>query len=387
MLTLALALALLGTQAETTAKDAASPSVTFRKIVVDKAFRSEGIAVADVNRDGRPDLIAGNLWYAAPDWTPREIAPVQTFDPATGYSNSFLNFAQDVNKDGWTDQILISMPGEKAVWRENPKGQPGHWREHPLWRNACNESPAFADLLGPRKPALVFAYDEKFMAWFEPNLDLTKEFRCHTVSAAGGPGTGRFTHGLGVGDINGDGRADILCTEGYYEAPQDRRSVPWKFVPAKLGEPCAQMYVYDVNGDGLPDVISSSAHGVGVWWHEQRRGPNGPEFITHTIDASFSQSHALQMADINGDGQPDLVTGKRFWAHGPNGDIAPNAPAVLVWFSWERKNRSVLWTRHLIDNDSGVGTQFVVADINKDGLPDIAVANKKGVFCFLQARQ
>jgi hypothetical protein len=361
--------------------------ITFRKIILDREFRSEGVAVADVNRDGKPDILAGNLWYEAPDWTPHEIAPVQKYDGEHGYSNSFINFALDVNRDGWPDQILIGMPGDKAVWRENPKGQPGPWTEHLIWRSACNESPAFADLLGNRKPVLVFPYDEQFMAWYEPDKDPTKEFLCHVISESKAPGTQRLSHGLGIGDINGDGRADVITTDGYYEAPADRRAGPWKFVPAKLGPPCAQMLAYDVNKDGLPDVISSSAHNRGVWWFEQKKGPNGPEFVQHDIDPSFSEAHAIVLADINGDGVMDLVTGKRFWAHGPTGDEGAGEPAVLYWYELKRSGGKVEWVRHEVDDDSGVGTQFVVTDVNGDGLLDIAISNKKGVFLFLQERK
>lgn len=358
--------------------------IAWKKSVLDTEFRSEGVAVADVNRDGQPDILAGNLWYEAPHWTPHEIAPPQKFDAAHGYSDSFLNFAADVNRDGWPDQIRIDFPGKPAVWRENPQGKPGPWKEHPLWRSACNESPAFADLLGNRRPVLVFPYDEQFMAWYEPNKDRRKEFLVHAVSEANAPGMQRFSHGMGVGDINGDGRADILCTKGYWEAPRDRRTGPWKFVPADLGPDCAQMAVCDVNSDGLPDVITSSAHNIGIWWWEQKRGASGPTFTQHVIDSTFSQSHSLVLADINGDGVQDIVTGKRFWAHGPTGDVNPGDPAVVTWFELRRKKDRVEWIRHTVDNDSGIGTQFVVTDVNGDGLPDIVTSNKKGVHLFLQ---
>jgi hypothetical protein len=141
------------------------------------------------------------------------------------------------------------------------------------------------------------------------------------------------------------------------------------------------MHVYDVNGDGRNDVISSSAHNIGVWWREQQ---SAGKFVPHTIDGSFSQSHSLELADINGDGLKDIITGKRFWAHGPTGDVNPGDPAVVVWFELQRKGREVRWIKHEVDNDSGVGTQFVVADINRDRLPDIVTSNKKGVFVFLQ---
>jgi hypothetical protein len=364
-----------------------SAEIAFKKTVVDGAFRSEGVAVADVNRDGKLDIIAGNLWYEAPNWVPHEIRPVQRFDPATGYSNSFINFALDVNGDGWPDQILIGMPGQKAVWAENPRGKPGPWAEHTIWRSACNESPAFADLLGNHRPVLVFPFDESQMAWYEPGSDPSQEFDCHVVSEPKAPGTQRFSHGLGVGDLNGDRRPDILVTGGYWEALPDPRSGPCKFVPAKFGPDCAQMHAYDVNGDGLTDVITSSAHNIGIWWYEQAKGPSGPEFRQHVIDDSFSQSHALVLADINGDGLMDLVTGKRFWAHGPSGDVRPNDPAVLYWFELKRRDGAVEWVRHEIDTDSGVGTQFVVLDVNGDGLLDIVTSNKKGVFYFEQQRR
>jgi hypothetical protein len=144
------------------------------------------------------------------------------------------------------------------------------------------------------------------------------------------------------------------------------------------------MYTEDFDLDGDMDVISSSAHQVGVWWYEQTPGPDGPTFKQHVIDDTFSQSHALMRTDVNGDGHPDFVTGKRWWAHGPNGDVNPNDPAVLVWYEFQRRNREVVWTRHEIDADSGVGTQFTVADMNGDRRPDLVIANKKGVFLFQQ---
>lgn len=362
---------------------AAQRPVKWKKFVLDTRFRAEGATVADVNRDGKPDVLAGNLWYEAPNWTPHEIRKAQEFNGATGYSNCFLTFAHDVDRDGAPDQIVVGFPGAPANWYRNPGKGVGQWTEHPITGSACNESPIFADLDGDGQPELLTPYGERQMAYYKPGPTPREGFVQYFLGEPGKPGCNRFSHGLGVGDVNGDGRADVLTTEGYYRAPASSDGA-WKFIPAKLGDACAQMYTYDIDGDGDMDVISSSAHAIGVWWYEQTKGGDAPEFKRHVIDDTFSQSHALMMADINGDGKPDFVTGKRFWAHGPNGDVNPGDPAVLYWYEFRKDGGQVKWIRHEIDHDSGVGTQFTVADINNDGRPDLAISNKKGVFVFLQ---
>jgi hypothetical protein len=369
---------------------AAPQEVRWKKTVLDKNFRAEGCAIADVNRDGKPDVLAGNLWYEAPGWTPREIRPPQEFNGATGYSNAFVVFADDVDGDRWVDELVVGFPGAKAVWYRNP-GRGSNWEEYPITESACNETPHFVDLDGDRHPELITPFQEKQMAFYRPGKDPKAGFEQYLVGEAGKPGCARFSHGLGVGDVNGDKRPDILTNEGYYEQPKEWGRVgmdlkTWNFVPAKLGPACAHMYTHDFDGDGDMDVFSSSAHQIGVWWYEQKPRPGGTEWVQHTIDDTFSQSHSVMKVDVNRDGQPDFITGKRFWAHGPNGDVNPGDPAVLYWFEFKRNGSQVEWTRHEIDNDSGVGTGFAVSDLNGDRRPDIAVANKKGVFVFEQVR-
>ena len=363
----------------------ASPAgeIRFKKTILDTEFRSEGVAVADVNRDGKLDILAGALWYEAPDWKPHQIEPVKEFHWDGGYSECFAAAADDVNGDGWPDLMIVGFPGAEARWYQNPGREPGPWRKRTLFRSACNETPVYTPLSRDGKRVWVFAYrPEGRMAWYEPAKDLEQPFSSHPISTPGSPGTEQFSHGLGVGDVNGDGRADVLVTGGWWEAPEDRTREDWKFHPAKLGPACANMIVQDVDGDGVPDVITSSAHLKGLWWFKQVPGPGESEWIQEpTIDDSFIESHAMVQADMNRDGLPDLVTGKRWWAHngGDPGEKETKDYVPICWFEFQRKDGKPSWTRHLIDDGSGIGTQFMVIDVNGDGLLDVVVSNKKGV--------
>ncbi|MFZ2145676.1 MAG: VCBS repeat-containing protein [Sedimentisphaerales bacterium] len=367
---------------------AAGGQIQFEKIVVDKTFRSEGVAVADVNRDGKLDILAGDVWYAAPDWKMHEIRSVGQYDGSKGYSQTFANFAQDVNGDGWADSIIIGMPGEPCWWYENPKDKPGHWKQRMVVDSACNETPLFVDLLGNGKPVLVFAVRPKgLMAWFSVPSDLDGLWDMHIIAGPDAPGTDRYSHGLGVGDVNGDGRNDVLIKEGWWQAPKDPTQNNWEFHQAKLGPNCADMLVYDVDNDGDGDVITTSAHDYGIWWFEQQPGTDTPQFEQHLIFKEFSQTHAIRLVDINGDGVKDLVTGKRYFAH-QGKDPGGHEPAVLYWFELRRPQKGkVEFVPHKIDDNSGVGTQFEITDLNGDGRPDIVTSNKKGVHVFLQRRR
>lgn len=381
------------------------------RIRLDERFRSEGVAAADLNNDGTPDVAAGDVWYLAPKagtpehldasaWKQQEIRMPGEFVAGIGYSNSFANFAWDMNQDGWQDVVIVGFPGDPFHWYQNPgPEQTGHWKQHVIWTSACNESPEFEDLNNDGRPELIMGSQPEAQMGFlqipAAAEKSTEQFAFHPVSEPGDPhqnGTFKYYHGLGAGDLNSDGHRDILIAHGWWQSPGDLNTTTlWKFHPVRIQTPDgpqplpAASYIYadDLDQDGDSDLFLSSAHAFGVWWAENR----GTEpWILHEIDKSFSQTHAVEQVDVNGDGQLDYVTGKRFFAH--NGaDPGAHDPVVMYWFEVHRsKNQPPVFKPHRIvaGLGTGVGTQFVIHDMNRDGKPDIVLSNKKGVNVLVQ---
>ncbi len=336
---------------------------TFKKTRLSDKFWCEGANFGDFNHDGKGDIVSGPYWYEGPDFQKRhEYYPatqtfkkknaeggeetIDGFEGALGsnnaYSDNFFAFACDFNKDGWDDILILGFPGDISAWYENPKGREGHWQKHIVLDVTDNESPTFTDLTGDGKPEIVCSSKGAY-GYAEPDWsDPARTWKFHPIS----PNNkyGRFTHGMGVGDVNGDGRTDLLEKDGWWEQPKSLAGDPvWTFHPFKFGTGGAQMYAYDVNGDGLNDVITSiAAHGYGLSWYEQVKQNGETTFQEHVIlekekkpnpyGATFSQLHAVDLIDMDGDGVKDIVTGKRFWAHGAHGDVDPTDPAVIYWF-------------------------------------------------------
>lgn len=375
-------------------------NVHWERLKLDDTFRSEGVTAADVNHDGKIDVLAGEVWYEAPDWKMHEIRKPGTYDAAKGYSQSFNDWAYDVNGDGWVDLICINFPGTPCHWYENPKNAAGHWKAHEVWHSAANETPQFLDVTGDGKPELIMASEpEGIVGYLEvpPPDKADQKWTFTAVSEEKIPvGSHRFYHGLGVGDVNGDGRADIVIPDGWWEAPSEAGKRPWAFHPLSLNPEgtgrslsSADIYVDDLDLDGDNDLLMSAAHKTGIWWFENTGTNAEPKFKYHLIDAAFSQTHALNYADINGDGTKDLITGKRFYAHGPTGDDDPLGDVVMYWFEVQKTpKKPPRFVPHRIVEGlgTGVGTQFLVTDVDGDNLLDIVLSNKKGTNVLLQKR-
>jgi hypothetical protein len=389
----------------------AQDDANWTRIKLDERFRSEGVAALDINRDGTPDVVAGDVYYLAPKsgtpdqlngkkWTLGEIRMPGEFVAGVGYSSSFANFAWDMDKDGWQDAIIIGFPGDPFHWYRNPgKDGTGHWESHEIWTSACNESPEFEDLNGDGAPEfLVGSQPEACMGFLQvpAPAEATKRLAFRPVSEPGDPaqnGTFKYYHGLGAGDMNGDGHRDVLICHGWWESPGNLSTdKPWKFHPVRIAgdngpqplPPAANLYADDLDQDGDADLFLSSAHQYGVWWSENK-GESEP-WVLHEIDRSYSQTHAVEQVDINGDGQLDYVTGKRFFAHN-GGDPGEYDPVVMYWYEVIReKGKAPVIRPHqiLAGLGTGVGTQFQIHDMNTDGKPDIVLSNKKGVNVLLQ---
>ncbi|MDO8541478.1 MAG: VCBS repeat-containing protein [Opitutaceae bacterium] len=391
---------------------------SFRKQHLETYYWSEGAALGDLNRDGKPDAVYGPYWWEGPDFTRRHelYPPTKTFkltdtggtektfpgfEGGFGRKNAystdnFFAFIHDFNGDGWNDVLTYGLPHTPAFLYVNPAGRDQHWARHTVLDEVDNESPTFTDLTGDGRPEVVCVNGGNFGYATPDGSNPATKWTFVPISSGGT--WQRYTHGLGVGDLNGDGRLDLLFKDGWFEQPPSLAGNPaWKLHRFFFAPASAQMFAYDVDGDGLPDVVTAlAAHGFGFAWYQQLKDKTpdgGPDFKPHVFmnreprenrhGVTFSEIHAVELVDMDGDGMKDIVTGKCFWAHGPTGAPESHAPAVLYWFKLVRmSDGSVDWVPNLIDDNSGVGRQVGLGDVNNDGRPDIIIGNKKGAFVF-----
>ncbi len=371
-----------------------SPAIEFEKVQLSDQFYSEGGTYGDYNADGNGDVVVGPWIYYGPDFESKHrFYEGEAIDPA-GYSKNFLMFTDDVNSDDRPDILVIGFPGAESWWYENPgKDADSLWKQHVILDSVDNESPIIADIDGDGVKDLVCCNGGHYIYASHAGRDATQPWAVTKISTNNG--YQRFTHGLGVGDVNNDGRQDLLGNEGWWENPGKKLSAgeTWAFHPVAFSNAAAQMYAVDFDGDGKNEVLTSvHAHGFGLVYFKatnedatefERVEIMGEAEQDSALGIAISQLHGVDVADVNRDGITDIVTGKRWWAH-KNKDPGNDLPATLVWFETRRMGGRVAFVPHIVDVGSGVGTQVTAGDVNGDGLIDIVCGIKRGAYLFLQ---
>lgn len=361
----------------------------FERQILTEEYYSEGIGWGDINGDSIADVVYGPHWYQGPELTQaREIYPAKPQN-RDGYSDHFFHWVHDFNADGLSDVLVCGLPGTPGYLYENP-GEAGWnkpWPKTEVVDSVGNEAPQFVDLVGDETPELIFTHRGHY-AYASPKPgDPFGGWELVRLSDQVAPAP--FGHGLGVGDVNADGRQDILCKDGWYEQPEVLGG-QWPFhAVAFAGFGGADMFVEDCDGDGDGDVITSlAAHEFGLAWHEQIIEGGSSRWVQHLIMGSkpeenrygvvFSELHSVAMTDVDGDGLRDIVTGKTYWSHHTQSPMW-DAGAVVYWFRHViGEDGSVDWIPMLADGDSGIGRQLVTADLDGDGLDEILVGGMKG---------
>lgn len=348
-----------------------------RQKITDRTF--EAASAFDVDGDGIIDIVSGGYWYAGPDFT--QSYKITDVAPAGEYWDDFSDFPMDVDGDGRLDIITGAFFGGPLRWLKNPGARDVEWEVIPIEQIGSIETTRFWDVDGDGVPEIV------------PNASGNVVF-FRLERDANGQGLGKFTkyivkeggcgHGLGAGDVNGDGRLDFIIPDGWIEAPEDPLKGQWTYHDEfHLGTASVPILVHDVNKDGLNDLIVGEAHGYGLYWMEQGYGDNGERVWTkHMIDPYRSQYHDMTLEDIDNDGELELITGKRYRAHNGH-DPGANDPIGTYYF----KIQGGEFVRHTIDygpagQASGVGIYLWCEDVDGDGWKDIIAPGKDGLYLF-----
>jgi hypothetical protein len=357
----------------------------------------EAAGVFDVDNDGKLDIVAGDTWYQAPDWKPYHIRDVKRVGT---YFNDFATLPLDVNGDGYTDFVTCSYFGKDVGWVENPGKVGAPWTYHEVDVPGNIEAAWMVDLSGDGVPDIL-PNTVNVVVWYEvvkKSDGKGVELRKHDFGnqAAG--------HGVGSGDVNGDGRTDLLTPKGWFEAPADPSHDTWSWHPDwQLGATGIQILARDVDDDGLADLVYGMGHDYGLYWLHQTKGADGERsWSKQPIDNSVASVHALMWADVDGDGKAhELVTGKRVYAH----EIEPGATdgSLVAWYSFDPAAKS--WSKHVIfqgepaknapakggdrlalkdfpPGTAGTGLQLTAIDIDRDGDLDLVCPGKSGLYLF-----
>jgi hypothetical protein len=354
--------------------------LAFRRHVINADSEFPAAAVFDVNKDGKLDIACGGYWYEAPTWKKHFLRNVEIL---SGRPDGYAHQVLDVNGDGWPDLITANWRSSSLKWIEHPganlaKGQ--EWPAHVIAVPGRSETGRLVDLLGDGTPVLL-PCGADFAAWWElrrqpnPQGGVTPQWVRHDLprELAG--------HGIGVGDVNGDGRMDIVGRLGWAEAPKDPRKERWIWHPDfDLEQASIPILVVDVDGDGLNDIVWTRAHDYGIYWLRQTRTKdNQIQWVKHAIDTSVAGCHAPLWEDLDGDGVKELIVGRRYLAH-EGRDPGEYDPQAVYRYQFDPKTRT--WRRWLISHNDGIGFGLdpKAVDLTSSGKLDLVCGDRHGLY-------
>lgn len=374
----------------TAAAIAEEPKFKTHTINGKSGFESAG--VFDVDGDGQLDIVSGDTWYQAPSWTASKVRDVTRQGT---YYNDFATLPIDVNGDKKIDFVTCAYFPKNVGWVENPGGKGKEWTYHEIDLPGTSEAAVLVDLNGDGKLDVLPNVTTR-VVWYElEQAAVQPVWKKHDF------GTEAAGHGVGSGDVNGDGRVDLLTPKGWFEGPADPKAETWTWHPEwALGATGIQIFARDVDGDGLSDLVYGVGHDYGFYWMQQGKGANGERIWTkHEIDKSIASVHTLLWADLNGDGREELVTGKRVYAH----EIEPGATdgSVVAAYEFDREKKG--WVKRVLFQGEaaknapqegpkrdalkdfpagtvGTGLQMTAIDIDHDGDIDLVCPGKSGLY-------
>ncbi|WP_435015808.1 FG-GAP repeat domain-containing protein [Tundrisphaera sp. TA3] len=354
----------------------------------------EAAGVADFDGDGRLDIVSGDTWYNAPDWTRQ---PTRKVTQQSTYMNDFANLPMDVNADGKMDFVTVSYFGKNVGWVQNPGKKGAPWAYHEIDLPGQSEAAVLVDLDGDGRMD-VLPNTVGVVTWYHLEPSGEPKWNKHDLGKAAA------THGVGTGDVNGDGRVDLLTGKGWFEAPADPKAGTWAWHPDwNLGAAGIQILARDVDGDGLSDVVYGMGHDYGLFWLKQGKGDGGKANWTKAeIDRKIASVHTLLWADLDGDGKAhELLTGKRVYAH--EKEAGDTDASVIAWYGFDPATKA--WAKHVIfegqpakdapadhskrdaqkdfaPGTAGTGLEMTAIDIDGDGDLDLVCPGKSGLYLF-----
>ncbi len=348
--------------------DRAITAIPFDSIVIDGWMAGDIKLVGDVDGDGQPDLVVGGMkdsepltWYRYPGWEKSVIA------------NAVVEFTTDgemgdVDGDGDLDIVTPDGNwGENLVWLENPRpgGDPGGgtlWERHTIGGiGDWGKDVELADYDGNGRLDVAVRSAGSAMIYFQDGANSFQQMSFSGLSLG--------YEGMGRGDVDGDGDLDLVLRGVWLRNPGGsaaRVAVNWTEHAIGEADQEFKAWVADVNGDGQQDVLFSSSENTADvnWWTPVGSDPTGA-WEKHTIVAALEKAHTLQAADMDGDGDLDVVLGQMHTSA---------AREVMVWQNVDGQGTS--WQKQVVASD-GLHNG-VVADIGQDGDQDIFGANWTG---------